>query len=193
MIYYFLFFSCIPLFVFYFICCFIFPLIKIGKNKTGGNIKIYILKDAIHSDYIFESILLDDLFPNNKKFTKVGWGDRKIFLETNSWKNLKIKDFLFAFFGLNETVLRVDFLEEIPKKLKKINVSYEQFLEIKKHIICSYENKKIEKKHSYFQIGDFYKSNLKYNCVTNCNNWINQGLRKAKASNRVWCPLSFWL
>ena len=37
------------------------------------------------------------------------------------------------------------------------------------------------------------KSNLKYNCITNCNNWINTGLRLAKISNKIWCPLTFWL
>jgi uncharacterized protein (TIGR02117 family) len=192
-LYYFIFLISFPLFFLYFFSCFIFPIIKFGKIKTGGKIKVYICKDAIHSDYVFCSKLFKDTFLPKKKFIKIGWGDRKIFLETKSWKNLKIKDLLFAFFGLNETVLRVDFLENIPEGSKFIDIELNQFNIIKKHIIDSFENKIIEKSPNFYEFGDFYKSNLKYNCVTNCNNWVNKGLFKAKASNRLWCPLSIYL
>ena len=184
---------CLPLFLLYAISCFIFPLIKLGKIKNGGSIKLYIYKDSIHSDYLFQSDLFSDTFYSQGKFIKIGWGDRKIFLETKSWGELKIKDFLCAFFGLNKTVLRVDFLDDIPDKCKIIEIDKNQFGIIKKHILNSFENKLIEKKPEYYQIGNFYESNLKYNCVTNCNNWVHRGLRKAQISNRIWCPITIWL
>jgi uncharacterized protein (TIGR02117 family) len=168
-------------------------LIKIGKIKIGGRVKLYIVKDNIHSDYIFESILFKDIFKTKKRFIKIGWGDRKMFLETKTWNDLKIKDFLFAFFGLNESVIKVEFLETIPKNIKTIKINEEQLDLIKIHIIESFENKLIKKKPGCVENGDFYKSNLQYNCITNCNNWINQGLIKAKVSNRLWCPLSLYL
>lgn len=192
-IYYILFIFCLPLFLIYFLSCFIFPLIKFGKIKTGGGISIYIIKDSIHADYLIDSCLVREIFPTDKKFTKIGWGDRKIFLETKSWGQLKIKDFLYAFFGLNEAVVRVEFLEEKPKKFRKIIINECQLKIIKEHIIQSFKNEIIEKKPEYYQMGDFYKSNLNYNCITNCNNWVNLGLKKSKISNRLWCPISFWL
>lgn len=184
---------CIPIFFLYFLICLIFPWIKIGNIKTGGKITIYIVKDNIHSDYIFESKFFKDVFKSKKRFIKIGWGDRKMFLETKTWNDLKIKDFLFAFFGLNESVLKVEFLEKLPNKIKKIKINQQQLDIIKIHILNSFENEIIKKIPGYVESGDFYQSNLQYNCITNCNNWINTGLVKAKISNRLWCPLSLYL
>lgn len=183
----------LPLFLFYLILSFIIPIIRLGKIQKEKGAVMYIAKDMIHADYIFLSKDIKNMFRSNKKYVKVGWGDRKIFLETKSWNEVKIHNIIKAFFGLNETVLRVEFLGRLPKNYTKIEISKKQLEIIKMHIENSYNKKKIRKKKEYYQNGDFYESNLKYNCITNCNNWINIGLRLAKISNKIWCPLTFWL
>jgi|688.fasta_scaffold300772_4 uncharacterized protein (TIGR02117 family) len=183
----------IPLFLLYLIVCFLFPIIKFGKIKKEKGSKIYICKDPIHSDYVFRTKDVLDMFLTKKNYVKIGWGDRKIFLETQSWNKVKIQDIIGAFFGLNKTVLRVEFLDNIPEKSIEINLSKEQLEIIKNHIGNSYNKKLIKKKKEYYQIGDFYESDLKYSCINTCNNWVNQGLKKAKITNRIWCPLSFWI
>lgn len=169
------------------------PLLKIGYVKKGKGINLYIAKDPIHADYVFFAKDIKDLFPTDKKYVKIGWGDRKIFLETKEWKNLKLIDFMMAFFGLNKTVLRVEHLDEIPASSKLIEIDERQLQVIKIHISDSHNGKLIKKKKEYYQIGDYYESNLKYNCFTNCNNWINYGLRLAQVTNRIWCPITYWL
>jgi uncharacterized protein (TIGR02117 family) len=191
-LYFLLFLYYLPLLFLYLILCFIIPIIKIGIVEHNKGIKIYVYKDLIHSDYIFESEHLKDMFETQKKYIKVGWGDRKIFLETQSWTNLKIKDFLFAFFGLNSTTLRVEHLEELPS-CKIININQNQLNVIKNHIKKSHNGKLIKKKKEYYQNGDFYESNLNYNCINTCNNWVNVGLRLSKISNRIWCPITYWI
>lgn len=187
-----LFLFCSPLFIVYFIFCYTIPAIKIGEIKRGKGLEIYIYKDSIHSDFIFDSSLIQDLFPSKNKYTKVGWGDRKIFLETPRWSKLKMKNLLFAFFGLNSTTLRVDYLEELPF-CKIIEIDENQLQIIKNYIKESNNGKIIEKKEDYYPYGDYYESDLNYNCITNCNNWLNTALRKAKISNRVWCPITYWV
>lgn len=182
----------LPLFLIYFFLCFIIPIIKIGKIKKGKGIKIYIYKDFIHSDFIIESDLIKDIFTTNKKYTKIGWGNRRMFLEIKTWNELSIKDFLFAFFGLNQTVLRIQHLENLPV-CKSIEIDQNQLDILKDHIKKSYYGKIIDKKENYYENGDYYESKYKYNCINTCNNWINTGLRKAKISNRIWCPLSYWV
>ena len=185
-----------PIFLIYLIACLLLPMFKSGKiEQSNGRKKICVIKDAIHSDYVFESKDWKNLFKTDKKYVLIGWGDRSIFLDTQKWADLKIENFVKAFFGLNKTVLRVEFLDEIPKekRLKKFTINSEQFNILKKHITNSYNKQKIKKEDWHYQIGDFYESNLKYNCITNCNNWINVGLRKCGLSNRIWCPLSFWI
>lgn len=183
----------LPIFIIYLILCFTLPLLKIGPVHKGKGCKIYIHKDLIHSDYIFDSCCVGDMFPTIKKYTKIGWGDRKIFLETKTWKELKIIDFVTAFFGINKTVLRVEFLDSLPINLKTIEIDDRQLAVIKIHIKDSYSKKPIEKKKEYYQNGDFYESDLRYNCITNCNNWVNYGLRLAQVNNRIWCPIAYWL
>jgi len=124
------------------------PLFKSGKiEKLKGRKKIFVIKDAIHSDYVFESKDWTNIFKTDKKYVSIGWGDRSIFLETQKWADLKIENFVKAFFGLNKTVLRVDFLDEIPKekRLKKFTANKKQFNALKKHITNSYNKQKIKK------------------------------------------------
>lgn len=183
-----------PLFLIYLFLCLFLPIIKFGKkSKVKNGKKFYIIKDGIHSDYLFFSNSLRKIFKTNKKYIVIGWGDRKIFLETKKWSDLKAEDFLRAFYGLNETVLRIEFLDNIPKNKKIKEFETKNFNNLVKHIKDSFVNEKIKKKRSYYQKGEFYKSNLKYNCFTNCNNWINLGLRKCYVSNRIWAPMSFWI
>ena len=54
-IHFLLFLFCVPVFLLYIIFCLTIPLIKIGKVKREKGTKIYITKDFIHSDDIFES------------------------------------------------------------------------------------------------------------------------------------------
>lgn len=190
--YFLLFIYYFPLFLIYLTLCFIIPIIKLGKIEKNTGLKIYIIKDLVHSDFVFLANDVNDLFYSKSKYIKIGWGDRKIFLETQSWKDLKIKDFLYAFFGLNKTVLRIQHLDELPI-CKTIELDQNQLEIIKEYIKKSHNNKIIEKKENYYQNGDFYESELRYNCINTCNNWLNRALRKAKISNIIWCPISYWV
>jgi len=183
-----------PLFLVYIFLCLIIPIIKIGKKQNVKNGTIfYVIKDHIHADYLFEANTINKLFKTNKKYVIVGWGDRKIFLETKKWSDLLLADFLKAFYGLNKTVLRVEFTNNIPKNKKIKMYKTKNISKLFDHIKESFINKKINKKKEYNQKGKFYESSLKYNCFFNCNNWINRGLIKCGSSCRFWSPLSFWL
>lgn len=184
-----------PLLFIYAVMCLTLPLIRVGtiSEIKGKGIKMHIAKDAIHSDYLFESGLWAEIFEPKAKYVKIGWGDRKIFLETKSWSDLKASDFLGAFFGLNKTVLRVDFTDEIPEGSTEMKIDDRQLEVLKIYVDQSHKGSPIQKEKHHHQQGDYYQSDLRYNCFTNCNNWVNRGLFIARATNRVWCPLSFWL
>ena len=181
---------CLFLFSIYIPVCLILSLIKFGKVKKGSGREIYTVKDLIHTDYLFESKDFKGFFEYKKKYLKIGWGDKKIFLETKDWKDLKYIDVLFAFLGINKSVLRVEHIDSLPVLANKINVDEDQLTILINHVKNS-TNKILINNND--KKGDYYESNLNYNCITNCNNWINLGFRKAKISNRLWSPLVFWL
>ena len=189
--YFFLFLYLSPIIFTYFLVCLILSLVKVGDKKIGKGEEIYITSDLIHSDYVFNSSQIKSLFPTDKKFVKVGWGDRKIFLETKTWSKLKLLDLICAFFGINSTVLRVEYLDELPLKSKKIQLDDRQIEVLMIHIKESFYGEPIKKKSSYYEKGDYYNSKLRYGCIKNCNNWVNHGLFMGRVTNRVWCPLSF--
>lgn len=182
-----------PIIALYLLICLLSPLIKIGRIKPGKGIKFHIARDLIHSDYLFESELWKDLFPPKDNYVKIGWGDRKIFLETKTWGDLKVQDFLTAFFGLNKTVLKIQFVAEVPEGSKPMEIDERQLSVIKKHVKNSFKGESITKKPTHCQTGDYYESDLNYNCFTNCNNWVNYGLYLGGATNKIWCPFSFWV
>jgi len=182
-----------PIILIYIFFCFTIPFIKFGDIKKGKGIKAYIVKDFIHADIIFDSKYWNDFFDSKENYIKIGWGDRKIFLETKEWKDLKTVNLISAFFGLNKTCLRVEFLKSLPAGSKELEMDFDQLQVLKQYVKKSYNKKLITKKPEYYQKGDYYESNLRYNCITNCNNWVNRGLFLAKVTNRIWCPITFWL
>ena len=98
-----------------------------------------------------------------------------------------------AFFGLNPTVLRVEFLDTVPEGARGLEMSPAQLEAVRAHVLGSFRGSPIDRGPGDYQGGVFYESDLKYNCVTNCNNWVNRGLRLAGVTNKVWSPLSFWV
>jgi hypothetical protein len=182
-----------PLLLVYFLLCFVSPFLRLGEVERGKGLKLYVAKDMIHSDYVFESGLFGDLFEPKGRYVRIGWGDRKIFLETKTWSDLKISSLLSAFVGLNGTVLRVDFMDEVPVGSSEMDLNERQLEVIKIHVMDSYRPVLVAKKPSDHPFGDYYESDLRYNCITNCNNWVNRGLFMAKLTDRIWCPFSFFL
>jgi hypothetical protein len=182
-----------PLILAYLAICFTVSFVRVGEEMPGKGVKFYIAKDLIHSDYLFESQMWEEMFEPKGRYIKIGWGDRRIFLETKTWADLNATGFLTAFFGLNKTVLRVEFLENVPNNSKPMEIDEMQLAVIKEHVKSSFKGKPIEKKPTHCQTGCYYESDLKYNCFTNCNNWVNYGLYLGRATNRIWCPFSFWV
>jgi uncharacterized protein (TIGR02117 family) len=174
------------------------PVLMFRKMVVSNNTKnkLIIIKDKVHSDYVFESKIWKLYFPTNKKYIGIGWGDKSIYCETNSWDNLELKNIIKAFFGMNETVMHIYFFNKFPKnkEIKVININNSQLNILKKHILKSFVNfNKIKKEKHFYKKGSFYKSNLKYNCINTCNNWINTGLLLCNLSKKFWCPISFWI
>lgn len=181
---------CVPIFVVYFLACLLSPLVRRGKIREGRGVKFHIVRDAIHSDYLFDSDIWKEEFKPKGRYVKIGWGDRRIFLEIRYWSELSSQDILSAFFGLNPTVLRVEFLDEVPNGSKEVEASAEQLEVVKDHIKGSFSGGPIRRMPDDYQGGEFYESDLRYNCFANCNNWVNKGLRLAGLTNKLWCPIS---
>ncbi len=186
-----LFILCLPLFLLYLLLCLLSPLVRFGGVEKGEGRTVWIVGDMVHSDYLFRSEDFPE-FGAEGGYVKVGWGDRRIFLETCTWGDLRLCDFLRAFFGLNPTVLRVDSLEAVPGGARGLDMSPGQLEAVRGHVLGSFFGPPIERRPEDYQGGVFYESGLRYNCVTNCNNWVNLGLYRAGLTNRVWRPLSFW-
>ena len=187
-----LFVAFLPLFPLYLLLALLSPLMRFGRVRRGGGVAVYIVGDMIHSDYLFRSKEFPE-FGASRGYVKVGWGDRRIFLETRTWGELRFADFLRAFFGLNPTVLRVEFLDGVPAGARMIEMGGDQMDILKAHVRGSFFGSPIERRPVDYQGGVFYESGLGYNCVTNCNNWVGVGLRRAGVSNRLWTPISMWL
>lgn len=63
----------LPLILLYLLLALLSPLLRFGGVRRGGDRKIYVVGDLIHSDYVFPSEVFPE-FPTDKKYVKVGWG-----------------------------------------------------------------------------------------------------------------------
>lgn len=133
----------------------------------------------------------------------LGWGDRRFYLETPTWSDVKAANVLSAFFGLDETAMHVDWLRQAPEtnsRCRKLILSNEQYRNLCSHIWGSFAkdgsaHALVIENPGYYDTDRFYEANGRYSAVQTCNTWVGETLEAGGVRVGCWTPLPwgvFW-
>jgi len=169
---------------------------KSSSTKEPKSKTIYLLYSQIHSDIVFKIQDLNLTYLkefNSKKrgYIAFGWGDKETYLNTPTWDDLKISTALKALFINTPSIMHVQYYKNIHiyQDVKMIQLTKEQFKEVKNNIYASFKSpKKIYR--GYGEDDYFYSSKRYYNLFNTCNSWTGEILREANVSMSIWTPLS---
>ncbi|MEM7783314.1 MAG: TIGR02117 family protein [Planctomycetota bacterium] len=174
---------------------------------TENGIKIYIYSGEFHSDLIlpvaagnidWRAVFPSDHFRSPTDWAShiaFGWGDREFYLNTPSWRDLKISTAANALLIPSTTVMHVSLMGEplAHPKLRSTTISEDQFRELTLFVQSSFAernnpNQGRIKANAYGQFDAFYRGAGHYHIFQTCNCWVGNALKKAKVKTGWFTP-----
>jgi len=195
----------LSLITFYFLLAFTLSRISVNnKASNSEDITIYIMTNGIHTDIVVPSKnSLQDRTREIKyshtlaadssyNYLAFGWGDKKFYLETPEFSDLKISTALRAISGLSQSAMHTTFYKTVveDQHCKKLHISKAQYQQLVEYIFASFSKDQngnfihIKTSIHYDQTDAFYEAIGSYSILKTCNTWANSGL---KASNQKAC------
>lgn len=182
-------------------------------RQTPGGIEIAILNNGVHCDiavplqsaqfswneFLNSSASLSDLKPD--EYALIGWGNRRFYIETRTWEDIKITNTLAALTGLGETVVHVDYVKQLPassSNCRRIRISTDQYRQLCDSLQKSFRRKVDQQVLripgvSYRNSDAFYEGTGNYHLFNTCNVWSGRNLQAAGIRTGWWTPFSFSL
>ncbi|WP_179222965.1 TIGR02117 family protein [Pontibacter ummariensis] len=196
------------LLAFLLICLFVNGgLAQVAQDKQ---MEVFITSNGVHTEIVVpvvspyvdwrERIPFDHFSNVDSSFQYIsfGWGDRRFFMETPEWKDLKPGTALLAAFWPTPTAMHVEYIQKRlrpTKQQQQVFLSPRQYQQLVDYIDASFYQEKGVYQHipgsGYTGQDTFYEANGKYHVLKNCNDWVNKGLKAMGIKPAFWAPLPF--
>ncbi|MBY0431246.1 MAG: TIGR02117 family protein [Rhodospirillales bacterium] len=184
------------------------PLIPVsGEPPVAEGTEIFVCGNGIHTDLVLpaETPVMDwprllprEHFPDPGPLSShisFGWGERRFYLETPSWNDLRLGNALEALFLGGATVVHVSYhgsLEGSPR-CGRLVLSETQYRRLAAYVKNSFrlDDSGAARPifgHSYGATDMFYEGEGRYSPILTCNEWTARGLRAAGITVGLWAP-----
>ncbi|MNK48118.1 hypothetical protein D3C87_669440 [compost metagenome] len=128
------------------------------------------------------------------QYVAVGWGDKKFYIETPGFEDLKLGTAIRAISGLSTSAMHTTYYQNISEDndCKKIMISREQYKRLIDYVLNSFEKDKAGhlipiKTPVHYDIGDaFYEAKGSYSIFKTCNTWTNAALKACGQKSCLW-------
>ncbi|TCD11529.1 TIGR02117 family protein [Pedobacter frigidisoli] len=199
--------SFVALIALFFILAFCFSRVTINPYPTNKKeVTIYVMSNGVHTDIVVPAKNTQKDWTNEIKYSNtlsadstyqylaIGWGDKKFYLETPEFKDLKLSTALRAISGLSTSAMHTTYYRGIVEDslCKKMMISKTQY-----EMLISYISKSFEvdaKGHIlkvntniHYDYGDaFYEAKGSYSILKTCNTWTNSALKACEQKACLW-------
>jgi uncharacterized protein (TIGR02117 family) len=212
----------VGLYIGFLLCGFIPVNLDYAVPSSGDSVQIFVRSNEIHTDLVLPvrhaetRVDWREHFPpehfsadiRRDEHVAIGWGNRRFFVETPRWADLKVSAVFGALFWPSESVLHVEYVGTAAPgpTMHAISVSHDQYRELTKFvrstiaksgIAAASQNAadgkpapaKLATDVSYHSRDRFYRSTGRYHLFNTCNQWTGRGLKRAGVPTGIWTPL----
>lgn len=167
--------------------------------------RIYLKSNGAHTDIVLpirNSVVEWGKFFNPKdtlgkkenfNYISIGWGDKGFYLNTPTWRDLKLKTAIIAAIGVGEAALHITYYDdikedELTKSLLITQSQYDSIVKTVKNSLILKENNPIyiNTTAQYSQNDAFYEAKGSYSLLHTCNTWTNNTLKEARLKHAFW-------
>ncbi|WP_426327308.1 TIGR02117 family protein [Pedobacter sp. R-06] len=191
----------------YFLIAFCCSRITINASPSNPKeVAIYIMTNGVHTDIIVPAVSAEmnwtkEISYQNTleadstyQYLAMGWGDKKFYLETPEFSDLKLSNGLRAISGLSTSAMHTTYYRNIweDASCKKIIISKAQYRQLIDYILNSFKKDETGhlinvKSNIHYDIGDaFYEANGSYSIFKTCNTWANAALKACGQKSCLW-------
>ncbi|MDQ0968311.1 uncharacterized protein (TIGR02117 family) [Flavobacterium sp. W4I14] len=191
----------------YFLIAFCCSRITINANPSNAKeVAIYIMTNGVHTDIVVPAVSAEMNWTkeiryqntlkadNTYQYLAMGWGDKKFYLETPEFSDLKLSNGLRAISGLSTSAMHTTYYKNIQEdtSCRKIMISKMQYEQLIDYILNSFKKDEtghlIKVKSSiHYDIGDaFYEAKGSYSIFKTCNTWANAALKACGQKSCLW-------
>ncbi len=119
----------------------------------------------------------------------IGWGERKFYLETPTWAQVRPATLLAAAIGSDDTLVHI---EHLPRPVAGDGVRALVLRPAEYRRLAHYIAASIapggERLHGYAGYDAFYGGRGRYDAIRTCNDWTGAALRHAGVRMGLWTP-----
>ncbi|WP_242927047.1 TIGR02117 family protein [Pontibacter vulgaris] len=178
--------------------------------ETREGIEIFVTDNGVHTDFVLPvktaitdwrtQLLLQDYKGADSSYTHIafGWGDRRFYMETPEWKDLRLDVAITALFWPTRSAMHVSYIRRplIPNKYQRpVILSEAQYEQLVNYISGTFRQQNgqfiLIKGAGYTSEDNFYEAHGRFHLFRNCNNWTNRGLKTIGVKTAAWAPLPF--
>lgn len=195
--------------VLYIICAAALSIIPVNSDvKPSDEVTIYLQTNGVHADLVLpvkngikdwsNQIRFEHVKGTRKsaEYISFGWGDKKFYMETPTWSDLKISTAFSATFGLGPAAIHTNFYDSMneDETRKRIQLSAQDYRLLVDYIEGSFDRNAdgsfihIETDANYGDDDAFYEAKGSYSFLKTCNTWVNSGLKSANQKAALWTP-----
>jgi len=174
----------------YFLIAFCCSRITINANPTNSKeFAIYIMTNGVHTDIVVPAVTEQINWTkvisyqhtleadSTYQYLAMGWGDKKFYLETPEFSDLKLSNGLRAISGLSTSAIHTTYYKNIREDANcvKIMISKTQYQQLIRYILNSFKKNEAGrlirvKSNIHYDIGDaFYEAKGSYSIFKTCN------------------------
>jgi len=186
------------------------PLNSSYAQHCEQQVEIFITSNGVHTDLVvpvvtpyidWRSKLPLHHFPSvdsSYQYISFGWGDRRFYMETPEWSDLRLGVALSATLWPTPTAMHVTY---IPARLatnrrqRPICITARQYRQLIAYIDHSFQKQNDSCIHiprsGYAANDTFYEARGRFYAFKNCNNWVNYGLKAAELPSALWAPIPY--
>ena len=191
----------------YFLIAFCCSRITINASPSNPKeVAIYIMTNGVHTDIIVPAVSAEmnwtkEISYQNTleadstyQYLAMGWGDKKFYLETPEFSDLKLSNGLRAISGLSTSAMHTTYYRNIREdaSCKKIIISKAQYRQLIDYVLNSFKKDETGhlinvKSNIHYDIGDaFYEAKGSYSIFKTCNTWANAALKACGQKSCLW-------
>jgi uncharacterized protein (TIGR02117 family) len=130
-----------------------------------------------------------------------GWGDRDVYLNTPTWRELRLTTALVAVSGRGRGAMHVEYVDRPDAySARRVRVSVAQYGRLAVYLRASFRRDDAGRPiridaPGYFDTDAFYEAVPVYTFWFTCNEWVRRGLAEAGVRTAAWAPFDaaiFW-
>lgn len=191
----------------YFFIAYVFSHITVNSDtENKKEVAIYIMSNGIHTDLVLPAQTAIKDWTKEIKYSNTitadssyiflafGWGDKKFYLETPEFSDLKISTALLAISALGSSAMHTTYYQNITedKHCKKVLMSKAQYQKLCEYISNCFildgsgHFVKINTPIHYDNGDAFYQAKGSYSIFKTCNTWTNNALKFSGQKCCLW-------